>query len=130
MLKTQNGWTVEKMIAQVRAKNNGTRSIKTTLDDQGNIHSIQCRYRQFDDNGNVINCCAAGCFIPDDEYSTAMEGCSIAKVMECFPKLKFPLGVDEMIDFQRAHDFYDFYEGKEDMRDILEGWIRANVQDS
>ena len=49
--KTINGWTKDKMKAQVRAKNNGKRSLR---------RSGGCAYQVTDGNR-----CAAGCFIPD-----------------------------------------------------------------
>lgn len=122
--QTINGWTKEKMIQQIKSRNNG----KPSLVVKGGEPS--CVYRNPVDG----NCCAAGCFIPDEKYSQAMEGGTIIRVLKDFPSLSasMPLEGPGMAELQCAHD-HEILTGtglieELDMHEILEDWINENVE--
>jgi hypothetical protein len=112
MYKCINGWTKEKMKAQVRKYNNGTKS-----ENKG-----MCLYK----NGN--NRCAIGCFIPDDKIDElkSHKG-TVESLLHHHPDLKvnMPLKIGSLISFQEAHD-NTFVN---DMRTHLCGWIDKNCED-
>ncbi len=115
---TINGWTVDRMIERVRARNDGTRAMTPG--------SGVCLYRVGGHPGG--NACALGCFIPDELYTDDLEGNGPTELVGFLPELAglLPLGADGLELMQEAHDnhFSD-----EDMRDFLAGWIRDNVTD-
>jgi hypothetical protein len=115
MYKTINGWTKDKMKAQIRLKNNGKRSLSGELDG--------CAYQAEDGNR-----CAAGCFIPDGHIALHF-GDFIDLAIQIHPELKtsMPLDTEDMYKFQIAHDTAN---DKEDVRDVLCRWIDENVEDS
>lgn len=127
MFQTINGWTKEKMKAQIRAKNNGQPSIRKVANDDGTFYTT-CVYRAKDGNA-----CAAGCFIPDDKYSArTMEGWNIRHAAELDHDLRdqLPLTLDGMTHMQVLHDGYDKSDFSGDMREILCKWIDDTVIDA
>lgn len=113
MYKTINGWTKEKMIEQIKLRNNGTKSVDRIVGG--------CFYR-----GINNNCCAVGCFIPDEEYKYSFD---VARSFyEVYSQLKrfMPLNFNGMCNMREVHDNF---EG-EDMHVVLENWINENVQDN
>lgn len=112
--KTINGWTKDKMKAQVRAKNNGHRSTKAG----------GCAYESTDGNR-----CAAGCFIPDGHAALGY-GDFIDMLIARYPELAnyMPLEFNhDMYKFQLAHDTAS---DEEDVREVLCEWIDKNVEDA
>jgi hypothetical protein len=111
--KTQNGWTKERMIAQIRKYNNGTRAI----DVYG-----ECKYQ--DHNGNR---CAVGCFLPDghEGFNTTV---NVYNLLRKFPDLNDIVPIKHMAlsIMQGVHDECD----TGDVRDLLEAWINNNVEDA
>ncbi len=118
MYKAINGWTKEKMKAQIRLKNNGDKSVSRGGDS--------CAYRGIRDNA-----CGVGCFIPDECYEMRMDVDTPgpAALLNLYPHLAehMPLNTLDLTDLQAAHDSY--YDGG-DMRDHLCDWIDNNVRDS
>ena len=123
--KTINGWTKEKMKAQIRAKNTGVPSILRKSNDyptdKNQLFQEICAYR-----GIGGNCCAAGCFIPDEEYSPKLEGKSVIVLSATGLDFKWPLSREGMAEMQTVHDGY---KGETDMRDVLCDWIDHRVED-
>lgn len=110
-----NGWTKQRIIAQIQLRNNGMKSVRgRNLDN--------CQYRG--DNGN---CCAVGCFIPNNEYSYRMEGNTVYRLLNEFKDLKrhMPLDVGALARLQLAHD----HGTNEDVRERMIAWINENVKD-
>lgn len=88
-----NGWTKERVLEQVKKRNNGKPAI---INDH-------CRYRTPEGN-----CCVAGCFIPDELYDPGMEGNSVTTYttnLFKFVEHCFPFSFKEMTTFQtHCHD--------------------------
>jgi hypothetical protein len=99
MYKLANGWTKERVLAQVKKYNNGTRALR--IDNKGN--EIGCAYRSGDGNR-----CAVGCFIPERYDVTAFYfGGSARALIDRYPDLANVMPFDEplaLTDFQNAHD--------------------------
>lgn len=95
MYKLANGWTKERVLAQVKKYNNGTRAMKPT----GN----GCSYRAEDGNR-----CAIGAFIPDHYDVTAFYfGGTARALIEDYSDLAQYMPFNDplaLTDFQRAHD--------------------------
>lgn len=117
MFKIINGWTKEKMKAQILVKNNGYQSRNGSM----------CAYRSQDGNR-----CAAGCFIPDDKYRANMECNSVRGILleDHYGLLSlFPLDQLGMTMLQGAHDNCSSQDS-EDMREVLCRWVDQNCEDS
>jgi hypothetical protein len=112
--KTKNGWTKERMIAQIRKYNDGTRA----LDEFGT-----CRYQT--SSGNR---CAVGCFIHDGHEGLRSRR-ALYGLLADHPDLNdvIPLDYSALSKMQSIHDDED---GKGDVRDRLESWINKNVEDA
>lgn len=115
MYKCINGWTKEKMIVQIKLRNNG----KVSIDDEtGN-----CRYRTEDNNA-----CAVGCFLPD-EACPDLEGFALVPdYLDMFMPYAnlFPLDFNGMRTLQDKHDSAFKLSN---VHAILEHWINENVED-
>lgn len=94
--KLKDGWTKDKVMAQFKEKNNGTRAMIITDEDD-----LGCAYRGV--NGNA---CAAGAFIPDKLYRKDMEDVPIATVLRKYPRVEkyMPLDSRGMECMQSVHD--------------------------
>jgi hypothetical protein len=93
MYKLANGWTKEKVIAQVKKFNNGTKAV--------NDFKL-CIYKAKDGNR-----CAIGCFIPEEHKEALNFQGSVGSLLNRYPNLKpyMPFAnLDALEDFQRAHD--------------------------
>lgn len=116
-LTAQNGWTKERMIAQVKEK-----IVFKSVGDEGN-----CMYRTIDDTRGQT-CCAVGAFIPDSEYTRKMEGRGVTSLFENYPQIGklMPLTEEGMVVLQHIHDSTstDLVVNK------LTAWIEANVADA
>jgi hypothetical protein len=91
------GWTIKKVMDQIRKRNGFTRCVR-----KGTLNT--CVYRE---NKNPTDrTCIAGAFIPDDEYKPEMEGVNIETVFESYPDLvqHMPLDIRGMGRLQRIHD--------------------------
>ena len=98
-----NGWNKEKVMAQIRLKNNGSRAFENE----------QCKYRT--DNNNA---CLVGCFIPDEKYKLSMDtnGSNSAQiVIKNYNLGRFmPLDNKQMSFLQSLHDDeLEDYNGEE-----------------
>lgn len=111
--KIKPGWTKESMKAQIRAKNNGSKSTDG---------SLFCLYRTLNSNA-----CAAGCFIPDELYNPQMETTSIDRVVISWPQVEqhLPLEIEAMVQMQTVHDNHQ----NGDVRDVLADWIDNNCEE-
>lgn len=116
--KTINGWTKEKMKAQIRLKNNGTRA----------HDGDSCKYMTPDGNR-----CAVGCFIPDDQFSEGLlESTDVTDLLIRYKHLKeyMPLEDRGLTFMQGEHDSgYDVAEAT-GLHERLCAWIDQNVEDS
>lgn len=113
--QTINGWTKEKMKAQIRAKNNGKVASNGKL----------CLYETPDGNH-----CAVGCFIPEGHQAmNATE--SVEWLLGYHEDLlkHMPLIKDGMYKLQVEHDKYTSTP-TEDVRKVLCKWIDENVIDT
>ena len=121
-MKAINGWTREKMKAQIRLKNNGKKSI----DVDG-----RCLYRSGDGNA-----CVAGCFIPDDNPlitdSELMLRYNTSPVSTIWSQIKdvAPLEVQHLRILQDIHDTFEEAGSPGSLHDRLFKWIDANVEDT
>ncbi len=115
MYKTINGWTKEKMIAQIKLKNNGSKAEYKHL----------CRYRT--DEGNA---CFVGAFIPDDVYSPSFEG-SVHFLLKEYPNMLpiMPLDEDALAKLQHVHDGHESAI-MAPLHQRMEEWINDNVEDA
>lgn len=116
MYKTANGWTKEKMKAQIRLKNNGTQAFAS--------RACGCVYRT--ETGNA---CAIGCFIPDDSLALNHLG-TVKSLLVSHPDLKrlMPLaGGNALSEFQEVHDSP---RPTGSLHEALFAWIDANVEDA
>lgn len=114
---TINGWTKEKMKAQIRAKNNGTRCYDSEQDS--------CVYEM--PNGNH---CAVGCFIPQGhEGMTIIGGSDNLLYNYQSLTLLMPLKPRALRELQKVHDSCQDGKYARDVRDVLCEWIDANVVD-
>ena len=112
MYKTINGWTKEKMIAQIQMRNNGTVSVR----------GGRCQYRaNHKPNGNA---CAVGCFIPDEDYQKRFEEQPLWFIIDQIPG-KMPLEISGLHSMLGVHD----RSLNKDPRIKLIDWINANVED-
>src|ERR1700677_3554187 len=116
MYKLANGWTKEKVLAQVKKYNNGTRAMKPT-----NVGG--CTYKA--ENGNR---CAVGCFIPDNYDVTAFYFVGGARALiKNYPDLAQYMPFDKplaLVEFQRAHD--DCFDS--DVYVSIEKFLRDRVE--
>lgn len=108
--KCINGWTKEKMKAQIKLKNNGMRAV----DPWG----IICLYRTPDGNA-----CAIGCFIPDNNQAIRYN-CPIDTIHHQV-KEYMPIELTGLIELQFLHDRNE----KDNLHDVLFYWIDENVED-
>jgi hypothetical protein len=115
--RTINGWTKERMIAQIQAKvpKNGGYS--------GNNRS-NCAYRT--QSGGA---CAVGAFIPDVAYSPAMENHGVTYIQHYFPHVikHMPVALEGLREMQKIHDGSTI-NGRDVVGELIE-WIEANVSD-
>ncbi len=118
MFKTINGWTKARMTAQIRLRNDGTKSVDT----RG-----RCVYQS-----PTGNACAVGCFIPRGQYWGGFDDGDMG-VREVFlwqeMRLAMPLAVEGLTRMQSVHDNAPSEIGG-DMRERLANWINENVEDS
>ncbi len=117
MFKTINGWTKARMIAQIRLRNDGTKSVNT----RGG-----CVYQS-----PTGNACAVGCFIPQGDYREELDnGIGVREVFLWQEmRLAMPLAVEGLTRMQSVHDNAPSEIGG-DMRERLANWINENVEDS
>lgn len=117
----KNGWTIERMIAQVMLRNNGARSTGLV---QTALGGGTCRYR-----GDGGNCCLVGAFIPDELYHPRMEGMSIKYLLSAYPAVRQHMPLEEagLYGFQAAHD--QCSDG-DDPRSKGVAWIRQNTAEA
>lgn len=115
---TINGWTKEKMKAQIRARNNGTRCYDSEQD--------QCLYEM--PNGNH---CAVGCFISEGHESMGCIG-AVDTLLDNYQGLieSMPLTRTALFEMQKAHDNCQDGKYAKDVRDVLCAWVDTNVRDS
>lgn len=122
--KTINGWTKEKMKAQIKKMNTGYASM---VEGSG-----VCAYRGVDPSGQR-NACAVGCFIPDEKYSALMDrgiGIVVTELFNQFPNIMsdMPLPEEALVSMQRVHD--RIHPSSQTTHDKLFSWIEDNVVDS
>ena len=117
-MRTINGWTKEKMKAQIMERNIGKASM---------IHGFGCAYQGADGNA-----CAVGCFLPKDynleDFESGNSGATdVLKLIERFPDLRnlMPLDVYDLKNLQVVHD--SFADTPDDPRPALLKWIDENV---
>lgn len=92
MFRAKIGWTKEKIMAQIMAKNLGYAAYSD--------RTSSCFYRQ--DDGN---CCLVGAFIPEDHYDSSMEDNDAEHVINEYALEDFmPLSPQGMEKMQRFHD--------------------------
>ncbi len=128
MYETRNGWTKARMIAQIKRKNNGTRSQGwVTMPAEGtdgrSLKGLSSMLR-----GDKGNCCFIGCFIPDERYNPEMEARGILHTrIECSDIM--PLDpYHGMGGLMGAHD--NALKTTKEMHAIGKAWIEANVVDA
>lgn len=110
-----NGWTKQGIIDRINVRNNGKQSLLDNREES-------CAYR-----GAGGNCCAVGCFIPDELYDPKMEGDRVFSILRTFPALEgcMPLPPMAMSKLQEIHDL-DFGT-QDDPRIALVDWVNRNV---
>ena len=118
--KTINGWTKEKMKAQIRAKNDGSKSGSYEI----GFGDFACKYR-----GDNSNACAVGCFILDEDYKSEFEGHSLQGLLEYEEFAQMPLDYFGLKEMQNEHDSAIKMPPDGNMRDLLCNWIDNNVLD-
>lgn len=113
MYKTANGWTKEKMKAQIRLKNNGTRSSEGS----------RCVYRTKDGSA-----CAVGCFIPDghEALDTIWPASTLVRTYPSLASLVPLTSLDGLNSLQCAHDRHIGLN----LHEALFSWIDENVEDA
>lgn len=115
MFKTINGYTKQTIIDRINAEFKG-KSVNT--------NGLYCAYRF------GMRKCAVGVFIPDNEYSDAMEERGAESLLEVFPKLRkfMPLEVLALLSLQEVHDKLDTKLDVSGQRQVLIEWVSANVE--
>jgi hypothetical protein len=112
------GWTKSSIIAQLKRRNNGNKSVNSVNNN--------CAYRG--ENGNA---CAIGCFLPDDLYSRSMEGMNIHQLFKLLGGTNaitwMPLSVLAMEELQAVHDYSG--KGKGEALKAMVDWVTKNVSD-
>jgi hypothetical protein len=123
MYQLINGWTKEKMKAQIRAKNNGKRSmLPQDVPHSGN----GCVYETSDGNH-----CFAGCFIPEGHIGMHLIGGAsflVAKYQDLGAIL--PLSGREMQELQNVHDTWQQVPGGISLHEAADQWIDTNVTEA
>lgn len=116
MYKTINGWTKDRMKAQINKYNNGTKSESNEF----------CVYET--ERGNR---CAVGCFIPDLHNGLHYRG-NVHNLVLKYSDLKryMPLTIDAMKQLQRVHDRFDKRNSYKDIKQAMYAWIDSAVVDS
>lgn len=71
-----------------------------------------CRYLAFDGLK-----CAVGCLIPEEEYSTSIEGKRVLRIAEIIPALK-GLSIDMLSNVQAIHDNRPTHVWFNSLRDV------------
>lgn len=115
--KTQNGWTKKSMIAHIKAEFKGKSIINDGYES--------CSYRG--PNGKK---CAVGMFIPDEFYSSKIEGYVYFEenfdktVCDFIPELLMLMPLETMSELQQVHD-----ESHPDttLQEMLT-WVENNVE--
>lgn len=117
MYKCTNGWTKEKMLEVIRARNSTKRSTTKVPKDGQNF----CLYLSNDGNK-----CGVGLFIPDG-HESQKQLCSVVELVRTYPDLtnKFPLDMDGMSFLQFTHDSSLPHQ---DVRQIILDWVGENVE--
>ena len=115
MFKPINGFTKEKMIEMIKARNTGDKCMITREDG-----SSFCSY----DDGKG-NHCAVGIFMPDGHEGMSYTG-GYSRLFNRYPDLKIsmPLEPETMGQLQEIHDKQP--EGIQ-VRSALINWINENV---
>ncbi len=116
MYKTINGWTKDRMKAQIDKYNNGTKSESNQ----------SCVYET--ERGNR---CAVGCFIPDLHDGLRYCG-NVDSLVFKYNDLEryMPLPIDAMKQLQIVHDKFDTRNGYKDVKQAMYAWIDSAVIDS
>lgn len=116
MYRTINGWTKERMKAQIRARNDGTAAMEDGA----------CLYETTSGNH-----CAVGCFIPAGHDAMGALKSADALLAE-FEELRdaVPLDGPGLLQMQMEHDRSDNRAPGKDVRDVLCDWIDKNVVDA
>lgn len=82
--------------------------------------SGRCMYRTHSNEGTILKC-AIGCLIPDDEYSSKMEGANVNKCMSYSPTL-YRLLVSSDVELayvlQFVHDTKDVDAWEESFKQV------------
>lgn len=118
-MKLINGWTIESVMKQIKARNNGTRCVQG-VEQEGGYVSKMCRYRF---EGNV---CYAGAFIPDQYYEKEMEGREITRLLKEIPELKNAMPFNDA-GMHSLQSFHDNYHGPDLHADTLK-FLEVNVK--
>lgn len=74
-----------------------------------------CRYRGYDNTK-----CAVGCLIPDELYSTDMEGKGVTGLSFQYPYLGLSEHVELLDSLQKMHDFFEPHEWMRELRSIAD----------
>lgn len=116
MFKYKNGWDLAKMMAAIKARNNGTRCEVET----GDWWNSSPRYR----HPEIDNCCVVGCFISNEDYAEEFEDkCVLALPIEI--RQKFPLHENAMSNLQ---SFHDVWARPNHIYEDIEEWLKTNVR--
>lgn len=91
-LSYANGWTKETVLAQVQAKNNGTRATSDTG---------ECKYET-----GTGNRCAIGCFIPAGHRGLDSGG-GVVFLLSDYPELREHMPFNQLSDLQRLQSAHD-----------------------
>lgn len=96
-IKLINGWTKEKVMAQVKKYNNGKRAGRYFFN--GNNY-FGCLYED-----EYFNRCAVGCFIPSGHIALKV-GLGVYALLNTYKDLIdfMPFSPNDMIQFQTVHD--------------------------
>jgi len=97
-IKLINGWTKEKVMAQVMKYNKGERAL--FFSEKHNVVQDTCVYEDKDGNR-----CAVGCFIPDGHVALKSR-LTAPSLVEEYAALKplMPFEGDGLTMFQKTHD--------------------------
>jgi hypothetical protein len=125
MYTTINGWTRERMIAQIYKYNNGKRAGFNESDPESTDYRFVCTYRNPADG----NRCAVGCFLEDEDSLILDAKDCVSDLLDIYPSLSSCMPLDDigMSMFQGVHDRCS--DGG-DVRIALRDWIKKNVVDA
>lgn len=120
MYKLINGWTKEKVLAQVKKYNNGKQALAVGIDKFGSAAPM-CMYKTPDGNR-----CFVGAFIPDNHPGLMLENANAPRLLRRYPDLSahMPFEGYALLSFQGVHDD----DCGRDYHENLAAWLKYYVE--